>query len=225
MNAKLRELVEEFQAVTAGRGGLIVATLPLIIFLVVNALFGLNYAVYGSLGSALLLGALRLAKGQPLTHALGGLVGAVVAIVAVSVLNRADAYVLPGLATGLLTAVACGLSVLLRRPLVAWTSHLVRRWPLAWYWHPKVRPAYSEVTLAWTLFFVLKVAVQIYLVGAASTNTLAIVNVILGWPATIVLLAASYMYGLWRLGHLQGPSVEEFKAGAEPPWTGQRRGF
>ena len=225
MNAKLRELVEEFRAVTAGRGGLIAATLPSIIFLVVNALFGFNYAVYGSLGSALLLGALRLAKGQPLTHTLGGLVGAVMAIVAVSVLNRADAYVLPGLATGLLTAVACGLSVLLRRPLVAWTSHLVRRWPLEWYWHSKVRPAYSEVTIAWALFFVLKLAIQIYLIRAASTQTLAIANVILGWPATIVLLAASYVYGSWRLGQLQGPSVEEYETGAEPPWTGQRRGF
>jgi len=39
------------------------------------------------------------------------------------------------------------------------------------------------------------------------------------------LLVISYLYGTWRLRHLKGPSVEEFKAGAEPPWTGQRRGF
>lgn len=225
MNAKLRELVEEFQAVTAGRGGLVAATLPSIVFFVVNALFGFTYAIYGSIGSALLLGALRLAKGEPLTYALGGLGGAVVAIVAVGVLGRADAYFLPGFVTGLLTAAVCGLSVLLGRPWVALTSHLVRRWPLGWYWHPKVRPAYNEVTAAWAIFFALKLAIQTVLFSVAGTNTLAVANVIMGWPATIVLLAASYVYGSWRLGRLQGPSVEEYKAGDEPPWTGQRRGF
>jgi hypothetical protein len=38
-------------------------------------------------------------------------------------------------------------------------------------------------------------------------------------------LVISYIYGTWRLKYLRGPSVEEFRAGAEPPWTGQRRGF
>ena len=208
-----------------GRGGLLAATLPPVIFLVVNSLAGFIPAAYASLGSALLVGALRLIKGQSLLDALGGLGGAVLAIVAVRVLDRADAYFLPGFATGLLTAVVCGLSVLLRRPLVAWTSHLVRRWPRDWYWHPQVRPAYSEVTLAWAVFYALKAALQLVLLRTAKTQALAIVSVLMGWPATIVLLAASYMYGLWRLGQLQGPSVEEFEAGDEPPWTGQHRGF
>jgi hypothetical protein len=39
------------------------------------------------------------------------------------------------------------------------------------------------------------------------------------------VLIASYLYGTWRLGTLGGPSVEEFKPGAEPPWEGQQRGF
>jgi hypothetical protein len=140
-------------------------------------------------------------------------------------LNKEEAYYLPGFITGILTAVICGVSVVVRRPLVAWTSHIVRRWPLGWYWHPKVRPAYGEVTLAWAMFFASKLAVQILLFQEAQASALAAVNVIMGWPATIVLLALSYMYGLWRLGRLQGPSVAEFEAGAEPPWSGQRRGF
>jgi len=39
------------------------------------------------------------------------------------------------------------------------------------------------------------------------------------------LLVVSYLYGIWRLGNLEGPSVEEFKLGQEPPWEGQKRGF
>jgi hypothetical protein len=225
VNAKLQELVEEFRTVTAGRGSLIDAAIPPVIFLVANPLWGFEIAVYGALLSALLLGVLRLVRGQPLKYTLGGLGAATLTIVAVRVLNRAEAYFLPGVITGLLTVIACGLSVLVRRPLVAWTSHLIRRWPLDWYWHSKVRPAYGEVTIAWGVFFALKLALQVYLLREGLTGALATVNVITGWPATVVLLALSYTYGLWRLRRLQGPSVEEYKANSDPPWTGQRRGF
>jgi hypothetical protein len=106
-----------------------------------------------------------------------------------------------------------------------WTSHLARGWPLAWYRHPKVRPAYSEVTWLWAFFFAIRLLLQSALFQGAAPELLAVVNVALGWPATIVLLVVSYLYGNWRLRNLSGPSVEEFKQGAEPPWTGQQRGF
>ena len=103
-------------------------------------------------------------------------------------LNRAEAYFLPGLLTGILTAVICGVSVVAGRPLVAWTSHIVRRWPLGWYWHPRVRPAYSEVTIAWAVFFAAKLALQFLFFQEAQAGALAIFTVITGWPATIALL-------------------------------------
>jgi hypothetical protein len=225
VKTKLRELVQEFRTVFAGRSNLADSVIPPIVFLIGNPLLGFDYAVWGSLLISLLVCLLRLTQRQPLRYALGGLGGVVLAILAVRVLNRAEAYYLPGVITGMLTAVICGVSVVVRRPLVAWTSHIVRRWPLGWYWHPQVRPAYSEVTIAWTVFFAAKLAIQILLFQNAQAGTLAIVNLIAGWPATIVLLALSYLYGLWRLGHLRGPSVAEFEAGVEPPWSGQRRGF
>ena len=225
MKAKLRELWEEFRAIFAGRSNLVDSVIPPLLFLIVNPLLGFNYAVWGSLLVSVLLSLFRLSRGQPLKFALGGLGGAILAILAARVLNRAEAYFLPGVITGILTALICGVSVVAGRPLVAWTSHIVRRWPLGWYWHPRVRPAYSEVTIAWTVFFAAKLALQLFFFQEAQAGALAVVNVIMGWPATIVLLALSYVYGLWRLGHLQGPSVAEFTAGAEPPWEGQRRGF
>jgi hypothetical protein len=225
VKAKLRELLEEFRAVFAGRSNLADSVIPPILFLIVNPLLGFNYAVWGSLLVSVLVSLVRLSRGQPLKYALGGLGGVILAILAARVFNRAEAYFLPGVITGVLTAVICGVSVVAGRPLVAWTSHIARRWPLGWYWHPRVRPAYSEVTIAWTVFFAAKLAIQLLFFREAQASALAVVNVITGWPATVVLLALSYVYGLWRLGHLQGPSVAEFEAGAEPPWSGQRRGF
>jgi hypothetical protein len=225
VSAKLRELMEQFRAVFAGRSNLADSVIPPALFLIVNPLLGFDSAVWGSLLVSLLVSLFRLTRRQSLKYALGGLGGVILAILAGRLLNRAEAYFLPGVITGILTALVCGVSVVVRRPLVAWTSHFVRRWPLGWYWHPRVRPAYTEVTIAWTVFFAVKLAIQILLFQDARAGALAVVNLIGGWPATILLLALSYMYGLWRLGHLQGPSIAEFEAGAEPPWAGQRRGF
>jgi hypothetical protein len=225
MTAKLREIVEELRLVLAGRSSIIDSILPPLIFVIVNALLGFDYAMWGSLLLALLITVLRLRRRQPLWYALGGFAGVAFAILISRLLGRAEGYFLPGIITGGLTVLLCLASVLVGRPIVAWTSYLTRRWPLDWYWHPRVRPAYSEVTWLWVAFFGIRLLVQLNLFQAEDAGTLAVVNALTGWPATIVLLIVSYLYGTWRLGHLRGPSVEEFKSGAEPPWEGQRRGF
>jgi hypothetical protein len=140
-------------------------------------------------------------------------------------LGNAKGFFLPNVISGGATTLLCLLSVLFGKPLVAWTSYLTRRWPLDWYWHPRVRPAYSEVTLFWGFYFALRLFVQLFFFQQETEKIFGVVNLITGWPATILLLVASYLYGLWRLKRLGGPSVEEFKTGAEPPWEGQRRGF
>ncbi len=222
---RFRELGEEFRTVFAGRGKLADSVLPPLVFVIVNALLGFDYAAWSALALAVLIAGIRLVRKQPLAYALGGLGGVVVAILIARLLDRAEGYFVPAIITGALTVVLCGASVVVGLPLVAWTSYIARRWPLGWYWHPRVRPAYTEVTIAWTVFFAVKLALQLLFFQEAQAGALAVVNLITGWPATVVLLALSYVYGLWRLQNLQGPSVAEFKAGAEPPWTGQRRGF
>ena len=114
---------------------------------------------------------------------------------------------------------------LIRRPMVAWTSYIARRWPLEWYWHPQVLPAYSETTFAWAVFFAVRLYVQYSVFQSENVTLVAVTNFITGWPFTIALLVLTYLYGTWRLVKLQGPSVEEFRAGVPAPWQSQRRGF
>jgi hypothetical protein len=116
-------------------------------------------------------------------------------------------------------------SLMIRRPMAAWTSFIARRWPIDWYWHPRVRPAYSEVTFVWALFFAGRLLLQYSLFENKDVNSLALTNLVTGWPATIVLLIASYLYGTWRLAKLHGPSVDEFRNNTPAPWQSQRRGF
>lgn len=209
----------------AGRSHVIDAILPPLAFLVLNAGLGFTAASWGAMGVAVALGLVRLVRGEPWGYALGGLTATSLALLSTLVSDRAEGYFLPNLINGGLTTLICLVSVLVGRPLVALSSHLARGWPLSWYWHPEVRPAYNEVTLIWAVFFGLRLAIQWILLRTAGAASLGIVTVILGWPATILLLVASYLYGTWRLQSLDGPSVEEFEEDTPQPWEGQQRGF
>ncbi len=222
--SKGRELLDEFRLVL-GSGNLLDAVLPPLIFLLINALFGFQVAMWVSLGPAILIAVLRLWRGQSLLYALAGIGSVGLALLIVWFLGRSEGYFLPNLVSGSVTAALALISLLIRRPLVAWTSFIARRWPLDWYWHPRVRPAYSEVTLAWTVFFAVRLIWQFSLFQAEAASRLAFINFILGWPALVILLVLSYLYGTWRLRNLNGPSVEEFRRQVPPPWQGQRRGF
>ncbi len=222
---KVREVLEELRKVLLSRGGLLDMVLPPVLFLLVNALWDVRAAGWVALTLALSFVLLRWLRGQPVGYALGGVGSVALALLLVRLSGRAEGYFLPGLLMGGLTVLLCLVSLIIGRPLVAWTSHLARGWPLAWYWHPRVRPAYAEVTATWTFFFAARWLLQLNLFRAAAVDQLAWVNVLTGWPATIVLLVASYLYGQWRLQQLEGPSVEEFKANEPPPWEGQQRGF
>jgi hypothetical protein len=225
LHTKFQEVSEEFRTVVAGRSNIIKAALPPAVFLLLNELAGFAVASWASLAVAAALSGLSLIRKQEPGYALGGLAATGFAILSVRLSEGAAGYFLPSLISGGLTTVICIITVIAGRPLVALTSHLARGWPLGWYWHPQVRPSYSEVTLAWAVFFALRLALQWFLLRRAGTALLGVFSLVMGWPATIVLLVISYLYGTWRLRNLGGPSVEEFKEGADPPWEGQQRGF
>jgi len=222
---RFEEILEELYTVFSGRVRWVDSLIPPLIFIILDAILNFQAALWGSLGMALLFLGFSLARRQPQRYALGGLGGVIVAVAVARFVGSAEGYFLPGIVSGIFTSLICLVSVVLHRPLVAWTSSLTRRWPLGWYWHPKVRPAYSEVTLAWMLFFGVRTLLQFGLFREQATHALGLFQLLSGWPAIILLLVASYLYGVWRLERLGGPSVEEYKAGSEPPWQGQKRGF
>lgn len=224
MPDKARELLEEFRAVT-GKVGLLDTVLPPVLFLLLNGLAGFTAAMTGALGLSVLIAALRLRRGQSLVYALGGMGSVGLAVALALLLGRSEGFFLPGIVNGGLTVALALVSLLIRKPMVAWTSYLARRWPLDWYWHERVRPAYTEVTVVWLAFFAVRLLWQVTLYQNNNVDQLAFVNALTGWPAIIALLVFSYLYGTWRLARLGGPSVEEFRNSAPAPWSGQRRGF
>lgn len=222
---KLTEIWEELKSVFSGRGNLFDSIIPPLIFLVSNGLWGLPGAAWGALISVAIISTIRLFKKQSLRFALTGLFTVLMAAALAYWLNRQDAFFLPQMINDLVFILVFLASVLWKKPFAAYTSLITRGWPLEWYWQPKVRPAYMEVTAAWALFFALRLAIQFSLYQQGQTSSLAWLGVLMGWPFIILVLIGSYLYGTWRLRNLGGPSVEEWKSRTPPPWHSQQRGF
>lgn len=223
MKDRIQEISEELKLVISGKT--FDALLPPLLFAVVNSRYQLTVASILAIALALLLGIIRWARKQPLRYALGGLVGVMVASAIAYFSNNAANYYLPKIASTALLVLAALVSLILGKPIAALTSHLTRGWDLDWYWRKDVKPAYQEVTVFWLLLFLMRLALQFTLYSRGDVIELAWTNTLLGLPFTIAGLILSYLYGIWRLRNLKGPSVEEHREGKPQPWEGQTRGF
>lgn len=217
------KLIEELKTVLSGKT--LDTIWPLMLFVLINGIFGLNTAVVVAVAAASVLGIIRLIRKQPWQYALAGVLGVVLASSMAFLTRSAVGYFIPAIAGNILLLVLAILSLALGKPLAAWASHLVRNWPLDWFWRKDTKPAYREVTWLWTAFFLGRLIIQVSLFQREDTVGLAWANILLGWPVTIAVLIISFIYGSWRLRQLGGPGVDEFREGTAPPWRGQTRGF
>lgn len=223
MKINFEEIGQELKSILTGKT-LDALLLPLA-FALTNAFFGLTAGALAALGLGLVLVVIRLVQKQPWTYTLAGM--ALVGLAAGLTLLTKDAvnYFLPALITSGVLVLAALTSLALGKPLAAWASHLTRGWPLDWFWRDDVRPAYREITWAWMAFFLFRLGLQLTLYLRGQAGALAWTETLLGWPVTLIVLVASYIYGIWRLRQLGGPGVDEFIAKSPPPWQGQTRGF
>lgn len=219
------EVRAELSELVSGRVGLADGVLPPLLFVTVNSFAGVGVAALAGIGSAVLITLWRLARGRPVRFAVAGLAGTALAVLFALRSGSPDDYFLPGIISGGLTTALIVVSIAARKPFVAWASWLTRKWPLGWYWHPQVRPAYTRASWIWAGFFTLRTLVQLALYVGGDTVALGAVRVLLGWPALAGLLVVTYLLGRRWLVNLGGPSVEEYEAAASKPWIGQTRGF
>ncbi len=219
------ELITEIRTLLSGGVSIADGIFPPLVFVAVNSIWGVTPAAIAGVSTALVIASMRLIRRQPLRFALAGLGGTVIAALVAVRSGSASGYFLPGLISGALTTLLILVSIAARKPFVAWTSWITRGWPIEWYWHPQVRPAYMRTTWVWAAFFGLRTAGQGVLFFYDQTTALGLVRVATGWPGLAALLILTYTMGRKWLEELEGPSVEEFEAETPPPWTGQRQGF
>jgi hypothetical protein len=223
MKQVIIDLLDEVKNFTKGKT--IDAIFPPIVYVVGNRFFGLQIGIILALLAALILAIRRVIKKQSFIYALGGMVGVIIASGFAYLAGNAANYFLPRVITSGFFFLLSMVSLIIGKPMAALGSHITRGWTFEWFLRKDVKPAYTEVTIAWGFLFLARMVLQIFLLRQADVFDVGIANILLGFPATFTVLMFTYVYGIWRLKKLKGPGVYEFMEGKEAPWIGQTKGF
>lgn len=219
-----REIVADLRSLLGPDRAIGDSLLPPVAFFATNAVLGLQWAAVIGLMFGVAVAAFRVVRGHRLVAAVYGFAAVLLSVVVALRNDDAAGYVLPTIVMTAGLAVLAAVTILVRKPMVAWVSVFVRGWPMAWYWRDDVRPAYARVSWYWVVFYVARVAAVWAAYEWASLAVLLAVRVLVSWPTMLPLVIVSYVRGNRRLHELEGPTVEEFRLGAPPPF-GLQRGF
>ena len=201
------------------------AIVPPLVYVIINNIFGLFWGVAAAIITAFLLGLQRYLKGETVKYALGGLAGVLIASAFVYFAGNAADYFIPRIIASGFLFMAAIVTTLAGKPMAALASHISRGWEMDWFMRKDIKPAYTEVSIIWSLLFLLRMYLQFMLYKGGDLIQLAWANTLLGFPATLSVLVLSYVYGIWRLKKLKGPGIDEYREKKEPPYRGQTRGF
>ncbi len=219
----VKEVLLELKQVLTGKS--IDVILPPVIFYIINGNLGLMFAVIVSVVCSAAFLVIRLQKKENLYYSLAGFVFVVFASAMILINNNSNNFFLPDLIGTFVLIVITFISIILKRPVASYLSHITRSWELEWFRRSDISPAYVEVSIFWLVFLVLRFGLELSLYINSSFEEILLFNILLGLPATIVVLTVSYIYGMWRLRTLKGPGIDEYRDQKEPPYRGQTRGF
>jgi Protein of unknown function (DUF3159) len=176
-----------------GWRGLVDSGLPVVVFVVANALAGLQAAIWAAIGAGVVLVGIRLARRQTVQQAISGFFGILIAAFIANRTGEAKGYFLFGIWASFLYAGVFLVSLLARWPLVGliWEYVDGRGIGTAWRKDRPLMRVYLLCTLLWVLVFLARGLVQRYLYDQDATGWLAFARLAMGYPFTIGALAVS----------------------------------
>lgn len=192
-----------------GVSGIIASGVPVVVFVVVQALFGnLVASIATAVGAAVAVAVWRFVRGDAVQPALSGLLGVAVCAVIAWRTGEAKGFFLLGIWTSLVYGGVFLLSVIVRRPLVGVVWHLVNGEGQDWRRDPRVVRAYDLASLAWVVVFGARFVVQRWLYDSVYAETwLGWVRIAMGVP--LAALAAAVTVWAIRRSRRAAPGEPE----------------
>lgn len=171
-------------------------------FVTVNALTDLETAAIVAVAISVVIAVFRAVRREPLTNAIGGVLGTGLAVFIALRTGSASGFFVPRAFQNAGLAVAFWGSIAFRRPLVGFIAAPLYHFPQGWYRDPRVRRAFSEGTAAFAIVFSVRAVVYTVLIILEREGALAGAVVVLGWPAFLGALWFCYRYVPRRLRQL-----------------------
>jgi Protein of unknown function (DUF3159) len=191
-----RTLLQEM----GGISGLIYSSVPVLVFVLINSIFSLQPAIWSSVGSALLITAVRIVRKQPLQPAISGFFGVAIAAFIAYRTGSAKGFFLFGIWASLVYGSIFTLSVIVRWPLAGVIWSMLNGHGTAWRSDRRALIAYDLATLSWAAVFAARFIVQRWLYNEDQTGWLAFARIAMGYPLTALALLVS-VWAVRRAGH------------------------
>ncbi len=198
---------EQIAEQLGGVRGLIESSLPVLAFVLLNVLLGdavaglekrtaLSWAIAGAVASALGIGAYRLARRQPVRHAVNGLFGIAIGAFLAWRTGNAEDFYLPGILLTFGQAAVLLLSVVVRKPLIgyAW-GIMANKGHQDWFGNARLFRTFQWLTVLWVASLCLRAGIQYFLWAQGEANALGIVRILISWP----VYAATFAFTAWAI--------------------------
>ncbi|HVV10056.1 DUF3159 domain-containing protein [Amycolatopsis sp.] len=196
-----------------GVSGLIYSSVPVVVFVLANAFFGLQAGIWSSLGSAVAIAVLRLVRKEPLQPAISGFFGVAIAAFIAYRTGSAKGFFLFGIWASLVYCGVFVVSVVVRWPLAGVIWNFLNGTGTAWHKDKPSRFGYDVATLALAAVFAARFVVQRWLYNSDHTGWLAFAKIAMGYP----LYALALLVVVWavRRSDKRLKELEEAKEAAE----------
>src|SRR5438067_10408598 len=165
-----------------GVSGLIYSSVPVVVFVLANAIFGLQAGIWSALGSAVAITVLRLVRREPLQPAISGFFGVAIAAFIAYRTGSAKGFFLFGIWASLVYGGVFVVSILVRWPLAGVIWNFLNGTGTAWHKDKPSRFGYDLATLALAAVFGARFIVQRWLYEADYTGWLAFAKIAMGYP-------------------------------------------
>jgi hypothetical protein len=190
-----------------GIRGVVESCVPVLVFIGVNIAWSLRPALLSAVAVAVAIGVVRLARRQPVRHAVNGLFGIALGGIIAWKTGQAKDFYLPGIFISAGYAVALLVSMAFRRPLIGYVWGVVMtRGRHAWRDQPRLLRTFQWLTLLWAGCFVLRGAVQGALYLADQATLLGLSRVAMSWPLYVLQLAVT-LWAARRAGRQAMPEA------------------
>jgi hypothetical protein len=177
-----------------GKKGLLDSGLPAVLFLIIfNISDDLQVALYGAIGTSIVLTIIRLAMNDTIQHVISGLIGVLFCAYLANRSGNASDFYIPKLLTNLAYGSAYLIANLAGWPIIGVILGPLLGENFLWRKNPQRKRAYMRAGWLWVAMFFGRIAVQYPIYKSGNVNLLGTVNLAMGYPLFIATAWGTWM--------------------------------